>query len=135
MSIVASGEYCSVVWCSAADLHLRLLNRAVRGISFSAGAVLQCNICHRRSVAVLFMLFKSRSNPLQPLCCAMPVLVTRGALVVHRYSYATPRFGTSKRLLYTLLIIPCLVSPWNDLGDRVFDCVGPVGLKSRVNIS
>ena len=27
-------EYCSTVWCSAADTHLRLLDRVVSGVSF-----------------------------------------------------------------------------------------------------
>ena len=31
-------EYCSAVWCSAADTHLKLLNRVVSGACFLAGA-------------------------------------------------------------------------------------------------
>ena len=34
-------EYCSAVWCSAADSHLNLLDRVVRGTGFSAGGVLE----------------------------------------------------------------------------------------------
>ena len=30
-------EYCSAVWCSAADTHLRLLDRVVSGASFFTG--------------------------------------------------------------------------------------------------
>ena len=37
-------EYCSAVWCSAADSHLKLLNRGVRGTVVLAGVVLQCNL-------------------------------------------------------------------------------------------
>ena len=33
-------EYCSAVWCSAADTHLRLLDRAVSGARFLNGGVL-----------------------------------------------------------------------------------------------
>ena len=51
-------EYCSAVWCSAADSHLKLLDRVVRSADFLAGGVLDCNLTHRRSVAELFMLFK-----------------------------------------------------------------------------
>ena len=36
-------EYCSAVWCSAADSHLKLLDRVVRSASFLAGGVLDCN--------------------------------------------------------------------------------------------
>ena len=37
-------EYCSAVWCSAADSHLKLLDRVVRSASFLAGGVLAKNI-------------------------------------------------------------------------------------------
>ena len=46
-------EYCSAVWCSAADTHLKLLDRAVNGARFQTGGVFECDIAHRRSVAVL----------------------------------------------------------------------------------
>ena len=32
-------EYCSAVWCSAADTHLKLLDREVSGASFFTGGV------------------------------------------------------------------------------------------------
>ena len=51
-------EYCSAVLCSAADSHLKLLDRVVRGAGFSAGGVLECNIADRRYVAVLCMLLR-----------------------------------------------------------------------------
>ena len=56
-------EYCSALWCSAADTYLKLLDRAVSGACFLAGGVLNCNLSHRRSVAVLCMLYKIRCNP------------------------------------------------------------------------
>ena len=49
-------EYYSAVWCSAADTHLKLLDRAVSGDRFLTGGVFECDIAHRRSVAVLCML-------------------------------------------------------------------------------
>ena len=66
-------EYCSAVWCSAADAHLKLLDRVVSGAYFLAGGVLNCDLSHRRSVAVLCMLYKIRCNPNHPLCGALPV--------------------------------------------------------------
>ena len=50
-------EYCSVVWCSAADSH-KLLDRIIRSAGFLAGCVLESNLAYRRSVTVLCMLFK-----------------------------------------------------------------------------
>ena len=35
-------EYCSAPWCSAADSHLKLLDRVVRSAGFLAGGVLEC---------------------------------------------------------------------------------------------
>ena len=89
-------EYFSTVWCSAADTHLKLLDRAVSGTRFLAGGVFECDIFHRRSVAVMCMLYKIRCNPVHPLNGALhgpyvPARVTRGALVAHRYTYAPPR--------------------------------------------
>ena len=52
-------EHCSEVWCSAADTHLKLLDRAVSGARFLTGGVFECNIAHSRSVAVLCMLTRS----------------------------------------------------------------------------
>ena len=37
--------------CSAADTHLKLLDRAVIGARFLTGGVFECDIAHRRSVA------------------------------------------------------------------------------------
>ena len=89
-------EYCSAVWCSTADTHLKQLDRAVSGARFLTGYVFECDIAHRRSVVVLSMLYKIRCNPVHPLNGALPgpyvpVQVTRGALVAHRYTYAPPR--------------------------------------------
>ena len=89
-------EYFSAVWCSAADSHPKLLDRAVSGARFLTGGAFECDISHRRSVVVLCMLYKIRCNPVYPLNGALPgpyvpVRVTRGALVTHRYTYAPPR--------------------------------------------
>ena len=123
-------EYCSAVWCSAADTHLKLLDRVVGGACFLDGDVLKCNLSHHRSVALLCMLYKIRCNPLHPLCGALPVRVTRGALIAHRYTYAPLRCRISQ---YRRTFIPLLVSLWNDLVDRVFDGVGLAGFKGRSN--
>ena len=128
-------EYCSAVWCSAADTHLKLLHRVVSGACFLACGVLNCNLSHRRSVAALCMQYKIRCNPMHPLCDALPVpyvsvRVTRGALIAHRYTYAPPRCRTSQ---YRMTFIALSVSLWNDLVDPVFDGVGLAGFKSRSN--
>ena len=84
-------EYCSAVWCSAADTHLKLLDRAVSGARFLTEGVFEYDNAHRRSVAVLCMLYKIRCNPMHPLNDALPgpyvpAWVTRGGFVSHRYT-------------------------------------------------
>ena len=128
-------EYCSAVWCSGADTHLKLLDRVVSGACFIAGGVLNCDLSNRRYVAILCMLYEIRCNPKHPLCGALPVpyvpvRVTRGALIAHRYTFAPPRCRTSQ---YLRAFIPLSVSLWNDLVDPVFDDVGLEGFKSRSN--
>ena len=60
-------EYCSAVWYSAADTHLKLLDRAVSGPRFLTGDVFECDIDHRRALAVLCMLYKIRCNKIRLL--------------------------------------------------------------------
>ena len=88
-------EYCSAVWCSAADTHLRLLDRVVSGASFLTGGVFECDLSYHCSVAVLCMLYNIRCNPMHPLCGALPVpyvmvRFTRGAVNSHRFTYVPP---------------------------------------------
>ena len=92
-------EYCSAMWCSAADSHLKLLDRVVRSSGFLAGGVLDCNLANRRSVAELCMLLKIKSDQMHPLSCALPLpyvpaRVTRCALVAYRHSFVPPRRRT-----------------------------------------
>ena len=82
--------FCSLVL--GCRYNLKLLDRAVSGARFLTGGVFECDISHRRSVAVLCMLYKIRCNPVHPLNGALsgpyvPARVTRGALVAHRYTY------------------------------------------------
>ena len=77
------------------------MDLVVSGASFLTGGVFECDLAHRRSVAVLCMLHKIRCNSLHPLYGALPVLyvpvwVTRGAVIAHRYTYAPRRCRTSQ---------------------------------------
>ena len=127
----------ATVWCSAADTQLKLLDRAVSGARFLTEGVFECDISHRRSVTVLCMLYKIMCNPVHPLNGALPgpyvpVLITRGALVAHRFTHALPHCRT---LQHSRTFIPFSVSLWNDLANLVFDAVGLAGFKSRANAS
>ena len=129
-------KYCSAVWCSAADAHIKLLDSVFNGASFLTGGVFQRDLPHRRSLVVLCMFYKFRCNPMHNLYGALPdphvpVRVTRGALIVHRYTSAPPSCRT---LQYRRTFIPLSVSLWNDLGNPLFDGVRLACFKSRANV-
>ena len=89
------------MWYTAADSHLKLLDRVVRGAGFLAGGIFDCNLPHRRSVAVICTIFKIKSNAMHPVSDALPLphvpaRVTRGTLVAHRHSFASPCYRTSQ---------------------------------------
>ena len=65
-------EYCSAVWCSSADTHLKLLDRAASGAQFLTGGVFECDITNHRSETVLCMLYKIRFKAMHPLNGALP---------------------------------------------------------------
>ena len=120
-------EYCSAVWFSAAETHLRLLDRVVSGASFLTGGVFECDLAHRRSVAVLFMLYKIWCNPMHPLYGALPVPYVR----VRATRYAVIAALWRSQLGDSLASIADKL--WNDLSDPAFDAVGLAGFKSREN--
>ena len=78
---------------------LELQDRVVSGANFLTGGMFECDLAHRRSVAVLCMLYKIRCNPLHPLYGILPVpyvsvLGTRGAShigILMRLLAAEPR--------------------------------------------
>ena len=93
-------EYCSALWRSAADTHLKLLDRAVSGARFLTGVWLSvtllivdlwkyCVCCIRSGVIRCTHLINGAlPGPY------VPVQVTHSALVAHGYTYAMPRCGT-----------------------------------------
>ena len=60
-------EYCSAVWCSDADTHLKLLGRVVTNACFLTDGVLYCSLVWQ------FGLYKIRCNPVYPHSSALPV--------------------------------------------------------------
>ena len=102
-------EYCSAVYCSAADTHLKLPDRLVSGASFLTGCVFECDLAHRRSVAVLCMLYKIRCNPVHPDFGALPVpyvpvRITRAAVM---HIDTLMRLLTAERRSISGLLLSC----------------------------
>ena len=128
-------EYCSAVWCSATNTHLKQLDRVDSGASFLTGCVFDCDLAHCRSVAVLCMLYKIRCNPLHSLYGVLPVpyvpvRVTRVVVVAHRFTYAPPRCRTSKcsRLLFPFQYLcgTILVIQYSMVWDWRVSRAGPI---------
>ena len=96
----------------------------------------ECDIANRRSVAVLCMLYKIRCKAMHPLNGALPgpcvpVRVTRGALVTHRYTYAPPRCRTSQYSAELLFPSRCpcgmiLLTPYSMVWDWRVSRAGPM---------
>ena len=134
-------EYCSA---TGARLRIHTLNyctvqSVVPGFNLGVCLSMTLVIVDPRPSCVCFIRSGvTRCNPVYPLNGALPgpyvpVRVTRGALVAHRYAYALPRCRTSQ---YSRTFIPISVSLWNDLAYpvfEVFDGVGLEGFKSRTN--
>ena len=65
-------KYCSPVWGSAAESHLRLLDRVVRSAYILSGGRVSCHLSHRRDVASLCMLYKIVGNRAHSVCSSIP---------------------------------------------------------------
>ena len=121
--------------CSAADTHLKVLDRGISGACFLTGGKFECDLAHHQSLAVLCMLYKIRCNLKHLLYGALPELyvpvhVTIDAVIAYHYTKAPLH---CRILQYHRTFIRLSVSLWNDLGDPIFDGVGLAGFKRRAN--
>ena len=119
--------YCSAVWCSTADSHLKLLNIAVSDARFLTGSVFECDIAHRRSVAVLCMLYKIRCIT-RTVCASAGYTRCSGRISVYLcaaslHNLAVPQdFYSPQCPSETILLTPY---------SMVWDCMA--GFNSRAN--
>ena len=93
-------EYCSPVWCSAADCHLLLLDRNLNAIRFLIPGH-SVDLWHRRSSSFLCILFKICCNLKHPLYSDLPGLfhparITKGALSSNNLAFSVVRFNTAQ---------------------------------------
>ena len=126
-------EYCSAVWCSAADTHHRLLDRVVSGASFLTGGVFECDLAHRRSVAVLCMLYKIRCNLMHHFCGALPVPYVKDAGYARRCDHTSVHLLAAEPHSVTGLLFPgqclcgtILATPYSMVWDWRVSRVGPM---------
>ena len=116
-------EYCMPVWQSAAQSHLRLLDRALNSVRFILPN-LNINLDSRRLIgclSLLFKIFKSDQHPLNSKLPApfIPGRVTRRTEDLNVYSFQYVRFNTSH---FSRCFVPRFCELWNDLPNHVVCC-------------
>ena len=93
-------EYCSAVWCSAADSQPKLLDRVIRSAGFLAGGVLDCNFglieCSHSLPALhcglQFIIIKVRFFILFHSCCSHARVFWKTFVHEFNISYSTGRY-------------------------------------------
>ena len=115
------------MWCSAADTHLKLLDRVISGASFLTGGVWVWSCTSSIWGSIMYAL-QDQGNPLHPLYGAhhapyLPVRVTHGGLIAHRYTYLCASYSC-RTSHYRRTFIPLSVSLWNDLNDSLIRWCG-----------
>ena len=115
-------EYCSPVWSSAADSHLKLLDKNLRAYKFLIPN-LTISLQHHHFISSLCMLYKIFHNPSHPLHSELPNLfhprrVTRGSLSINSLSFSPVRFHTSQ---YSRCFIPATTKLWNELPSMIVE--------------
>ena len=127
-------EYCSPVWSSAADSHLKLLDRNLNAIKFLIPD-LHTNLWHRRSISSLCMLYKIFHNPEHPMHSDLPNLYrplryTRGALNANSLAFSFVRFNTAQ---FSRSFIPSMTRLWNELPSQVVESLKLQSFKVGAN--
>ena len=115
-------EYCSPFWSSAADSHLKLLDRNLRAHKFFIPN-LTVSLQHHHFISSLCMLYKIFHNPSHSLHSELPNLfrpqrVTRGSLNINSLSFSPMRFYTSQ---YSRCFIPATAKLWNELPSMIVE--------------
>ena len=126
-------EYCSPVWGSAANSHLKLLDRAFDNIRFFIPTI-SVNLDSRRKQAGLSMLYKIFHNFNHPLHNCLPapfapVRRTRFSLALNDFAFSRVIARTNQ---YDRCFIPFFCKVWNSLPNQTFDCNDHKHFKSKV---
>ena len=115
-------EYCFPVWSSAADNHLKLLNKNLRACKFLIPN-LTFSLQHHHFISSLCIFYKIFHNPSHPLHFELPNLfhprrVARGSLSINSLSFSPMRFHTSQ---YSRCFIPATTKLWNELPSMIVE--------------
>ena len=113
-------EYCSPVWSSESDCHLRLLDRALDNIRFVLPD-LSIDLEERRKIASLSLLYKILNNINHPLHrklpqFAVPTRATRQATRQNERTFVLLRHHTTQ---FQRCFVNSSVKIWNSLPNDV----------------
>ena len=127
-------EYCAPVWCSAAQSHIRLINRCFSMIRFILPDV-ELDLDHRRKVGCLSLFYKIFNSPDHPLFGALPnrlvpTRVTRGSEQLNSCAILPFRCCTSQ---FSRCFLPSMVKVWNILPNDIVLSDNVNVFKSRLN--
>ena len=119
--ILSCFEYCSPVWSSGFDCHLRLLDRALGNIRFILPD-LSIDLEERREIASLSLVYKILNNVDQPLHCklpqfAVPTRATRQATRQNERTFFLLRQHTTQ---FQRCFVNSSANLWSSLFCRVF---------------
>ena len=132
--LLPSFEYCSPVWGSAADTHLKLLERIVRQVRILIPD-LTIDLEHRRKVAAQCMFYKIYNNLRHPVRSLLPDPYvgnrnTRHNETFNRLALRPSRYKTEQ---FKRSFIPSCLRIWNSLPDSVVDIPKIQNFKVKVH--
>ena len=129
-------EYYTAFWMSAADCHLRFLDRVVSRASAMCGRAIPCDLWHRLWVVFLCLFYKIGGNDCHPVGSLFlaarraPIRVTRRGLVAHTFTFEVPRVRTSQ---FSRFFMPDCVRGWNSFDGFIFESEDDGEFKSLIN--
>ena len=126
-------EYCMPVWSSAADSHLKLLDRALNNIRFFLPDI-SIDLEKRRRVGCLSLLFKIIHNSSHPLHASLPdpyiqVRPTRYALALNDQAFSVLNTHTNQ---FARCFVPSVCRLWNDLPNDTIHSADVGRFKSSI---
>ena len=113
-------EYCSVIWMSAADSHLRLLERALGSIRFLLPDLI-VDLHNRREISGLCLLFKIFNSENHPMKFKLPPPFAPGRVTrfVERLNSQSFRHLCCNTNQFSRCFIPHFSTKWNHLPDDI----------------
>ena len=123
-----------LVWLSATNSHLKMLDRALSSLKFSLPD-LSFNLDKRRKVGCLTLLFKIWNNPAQPLYSKLPGTylqkrTTRYALSLNGRAFSAIYFKSEQ---FWCCFLPLACKIWSELPDAVAGSPNLQSFKTAVN--